>query len=68
MVGSGLGVSFLPKMAVQAGLADNPSVAVRAFEPQSDGAPPHREIVVAWRSGSSRAAEAKLLAEALKLD
>jgi LysR family hydrogen peroxide-inducible transcriptional activator len=68
MVGSGLGVSFLPKMAVQAGLADNPSVAIRAFENQADGAPPHREIVVAWRDGSSRAAEARLLAEALKLD
>ena len=68
MVGSGLGVSFLPKMGVQAGLADNPSVAIRAFENQADGAPPHREIVVAWRSGSSRAAEARLLAEALKLD
>jgi LysR family hydrogen peroxide-inducible transcriptional activator len=68
MVGSGLGVSFLPKMAVQAGLADNPSVAIRAFENQANGAPPHREIVVAWRAGSSRAAEARLLAEALKLD
>ncbi|OYX80724.1 MAG: LysR family transcriptional regulator [Brevundimonas sp. 32-68-21] len=68
MVGSGLGVSFLPKMAVQAGLADTPSVVIRAFENQADGAPPHREIVVAWRAGSSRAAEARLLAEALKLD
>ena len=68
MVGSGLGVSFLPKMAVQAGLADNPSVAIRAFENQADGAPPRREIVVAWRAGSSRAAEARLLAEALTLD
>ena len=68
MVGSGLGVSFLPEMAVRAGLADNPGVAVRAFENQADGAPPHREIVVAWRAGSSRAAEARLLAEALTLD
>ena len=67
MVGSGLGVSFLPRMAVQAGLADNPSVAIRPFEPQADGAPPRREIVVAWRSGSSRAAEAKLLAEAMAM-
>jgi LysR family hydrogen peroxide-inducible transcriptional activator len=55
-------------MAVQAGLADTPSVVIRAFENQADGVPPHREIVVAWRSGSSRAAEARLLAEALKLD
>ena len=68
MVGSGLGASFLPRMAVQAGLADTPSVVIRPFENQADGAPPHREIVVAWRSGSSRAAEARLLAEALKLD
>ncbi|WP_292052845.1 MULTISPECIES: hydrogen peroxide-inducible genes activator [unclassified Brevundimonas] len=64
MVSSGLGVSFLPQMAVNAGLADNPGVVVR---PLSDEGP-HREIVVAWRSGSSRAAEARLLADALKID
>lgn len=67
MVGSGLGVSFLPSMAVKAGLADNPAVAVRPFA-RGDDQPPRREIVVAWRSGSSRAAEARLLAEALTLD
>lgn len=67
MVGSGLGVSFLPSMAVKAGLADNPAVAVRPFA-RDDEPPPRREIVVAWRSGSSRAAEARLLAEALTLD
>ena len=64
MVSAGLGVTFLPQMAVAAGLANNPGVVVR---PISDNAP-HREIVVAWRAGSSRAAEARLLAEALKLD
>ena len=64
MVSSGLGVSFLPQMAVEAGLADSPGVVVR---PISEDAP-RREIVVAWRAGSSRAAEARLLAEALKLD
>ncbi|WP_297800409.1 hydrogen peroxide-inducible genes activator [uncultured Brevundimonas sp.] len=63
MVSSGLGVSFLPQMAVTAGLTDNKGVVVR---PISEDAP-HREIVVAWRSGSSRAAEAQLLAEALKI-
>ena len=67
MVGSGLGVSFLPQMAVRAGLADSPGVAVRRIQGRKDG-PPSREIVVAWRSGSSRAAEARLLAEALTLD
>lgn len=64
MVSSGLGVSFLPEMAVRAGLADDPGVVVRPISADS----PRREIVVAWRAGSSRAAEARLLAEALKLD
>jgi len=64
MVSAGLGVSFLPEMAVRAGLADLPGVVVRPITAKA----PRREIVVAWRSGSSRAAEAKLLAEALTLD
>jgi LysR family hydrogen peroxide-inducible transcriptional activator len=64
MVSSGLGVSFLPEMAVRAGLADMPGVVVRHISAKA----PRREIVVAWRTGSSRAAEARLLAEALRLD
>jgi LysR family hydrogen peroxide-inducible transcriptional activator len=64
MVSAGLGVSFLPEMAVRAGLADMPGVVVRSISAKA----PRREIVVAWRTGSSRAAEAKLLAEALRLD
>ena len=64
MIGSGLGVSFLPEMAVKAGLADTPAVVVRRLE----GAAPRREIVVAWRAGSSRAKEARMLAEALTLE
>jgi len=59
MVGSGLGVSFLPAMAVEAGLAAGAQVAVRPLD--ADHA--SREIVVAWRSGSIRAAEGRLLAE-----
>ncbi|MES2834897.1 MAG: hydrogen peroxide-inducible genes activator [Pseudomonadota bacterium] len=64
MVSSGLGVTFLPAMAVQAGLANDPGVVVRSIAAKA----PRREIVVAWRAGSSRAAEARLLAEVLKLD
>lgn len=64
MVSSGLGVSFLPEMAVRAGLADAPGVVVRSIAAKA----PRREIVVAWRKGSSRAAEATLLAEAMALD
>ncbi|WP_339914063.1 hydrogen peroxide-inducible genes activator [uncultured Brevundimonas sp.] len=64
MVSSGLGVSFLPRMAVDAGLADDPGVVIRPIAAKA----PSREIVVAWRKGSSRAAEARLLAEAMQLD
>ncbi len=62
MVGSGLGVSLLPAMAVDAGLAEEAPVTIRPL----DAAHPSRQIVVAWRSGSSRGIEGRLLAEALK--
>jgi LysR family hydrogen peroxide-inducible transcriptional activator len=62
MVGSGLGVSFLPAMAVDAGLADAAAVAVRPLAAEH----PSRQIVVAWRAGSSRAPEGRLLAEVLR--
>ncbi len=61
MVGSGLGVTFLPRMAVSAGLAEAARVAVRPIDAEN----PSREIVVAWRAGSNRAAEGRLLAEVL---
>jgi LysR family hydrogen peroxide-inducible transcriptional activator len=62
MVGSGLGVTFLPRMAVNAGLAEAAPVAVRPIAPEHAS----REIVVAWRAGSNRAVEGRLLAETLK--
>ena len=62
MVGSGLGVTFLPAMAVEAGLTEAAAVAVRPLIADH----PSREIVVAWRAGSSRAAEGRLLADVLK--
>jgi LysR family hydrogen peroxide-inducible transcriptional activator len=62
MVGAGLGVTFLPRMAVSAGLADAARIAVRPIQAEN----PAREIVVAWRAGSNRAAEGRLLAEVLK--
>ena len=58
MVGSGLGVSFLPAMAVEAGLAEAAQLVIRPL----DADHPTREIVIAWRAGSSRAAEGRLLA------
>ena len=62
MVGSGLGVTFLPAMAVEAGLTQAAQVAVRHLVADH----PSREIVVAWRAGSSRGAEGRLLASALR--
>ena len=62
MVGSGLGVSLLPAMAVEAGLAEQAAVSVRHLGAHA----PHREIVVAWRRGSSRENEARLLAATLQ--
>jgi LysR family transcriptional regulator, hydrogen peroxide-inducible genes activator len=65
MVGSGLGVTLLPAMAIDSAvwseiLKDN-FVSVRPLD--SDQA--FRDIVVIWRRGSSRAPEAKLLAKSL---
>ena len=62
MVGSGLGVSLLPAMAVDAGLVAASDVSVRPLK--SDHA--WRDIVVVWRAGSSHATEARLLADHLK--
>jgi LysR family hydrogen peroxide-inducible transcriptional activator len=61
MVGSGLGVSLIPEMAVSAGLVEGAPVSVRHLTAEA----PSREIVVAWRAGSSRETEARLLAETL---
>ena len=62
MVGSGLGVTFLPSMAVAAGLTQGTPIEIRPL--QADD--PTREIVVAWRAGSIRGAEGRLLAETLR--
>jgi LysR family hydrogen peroxide-inducible transcriptional activator len=62
MVGSGLGISFLPRMAVNSGLAEAAHITVRPLAAEH----PSREIVVAWRAGSSRAEEGRMLAQVLQ--
>ena len=63
MVGAGLGVSFVPEMAVRAGLADGKDVAIRPLERET----PKREIVVApWRARAGRQREGELLAEVFR--
>jgi LysR family hydrogen peroxide-inducible transcriptional activator len=54
-------------MAVESGLAERASVTVRPLGRIGNEAAPSREIVVAWRAGSSRAVEGRLLAEALQV-
>lgn len=62
MVGGGMGVTLLPKIAAEAGAASAAHVAVRPFAEPMVG----RSIGVAWREGSQREAEARMLAAALR--
>lgn len=62
MVKSGLGATLLPKLAVDAGLADRLDLAIRPFDPPVAG----REIGMAWRKGSAREHEARMLADTVR--
>jgi LysR family hydrogen peroxide-inducible transcriptional activator len=62
MVGSGLGVSLVPAMAVEAGLARGVPISVLQLASET----PSREIVIAWRKGSSRSVEGQMLAGAFQ--
>lgn len=63
MVEGGLGLTMLPKMALDAGILANTSVVARPV----DSATAKREIVLAWRRNSPREADFRLLAEELRL-
>jgi LysR family transcriptional regulator, hydrogen peroxide-inducible genes activator len=62
MVKSGLGATLLPRLAVEGGVTDGLGLVIKPFTPAMIG----REIGIAWRRGSAREAEARLIAEALK--
>jgi LysR family hydrogen peroxide-inducible transcriptional activator len=62
MVGGGMGVTLLPKIAAEAGAAAGAHVAVRQFAEPIVG----RSIGIAWREGSQREDEARLLASVLR--
>jgi LysR family hydrogen peroxide-inducible transcriptional activator len=62
LVGAGLGVTLLPKIAADAGIVAGAKAQARAFDKPLIG----RSLGVAWRTGSARAAEARALAAALK--
>ena len=62
MVAGGLGVTLLPRLAADGGAAAGAAVAIRPFAEPVIG----RSIGVAWRAGSAREEEARLLAALLR--
>ncbi|HYP64058.1 MAG TPA: hydrogen peroxide-inducible genes activator [Acidocella sp.] len=57
MVAGGLGVTLLPRLAVEAGLTSGTGVEIRRLE----GAGGWRTLALAWRQGSPKGAEYKAL-------
>ena len=62
MVAGGLGVSLLPGIASEAGMTAGTDLAVRRFDPPVIG----RQIGIAWRSGSPREKEVRLIGECVR--
>ncbi len=62
LVAGGMGVTLLPKLAADSGAALGAPVAVRSFSAPAIG----RSIAIAWREGSPREVEGRLLAEVLR--
>ncbi|MEQ8404718.1 MAG: hydrogen peroxide-inducible genes activator [Oceanicaulis sp.] len=62
MVKSGLGATLLPKLAIDAGLADRLDLAIKPFDPPVAG----RAIGMAWRKGGARTEEARTLASKVR--
>ena len=61
MVDNGLGLTLVPHMAVVAGILDGTGIVTRRLDAKVTS----RRIALAWRKGSPRAAEFRLLGEAL---
>lgn len=62
MVDNGLGLTFVPEMALSAGILDGTGVEARAL----DSASGSRRISLIWRRSSPRESEFQVLAEALR--
>ncbi len=61
MVDNGLGITLLPKLALDAGILKGTDLVARPLAADA----PARQIVLAWRRGTGRKAEFQLLAEAI---
>lgn len=62
MVDNGLGLTMLPQMAISAGILDHTSITAKPL----DSDHPSRKIALAWRRGSPREKEFRLLADVLR--
>lgn len=62
MVAGGLGVSLLPKLAIDAGVTSGADVELRPFNTPMIG----RRIGIAWRQGSPRETEAQMIGEIVR--
>lgn len=62
MVAGGLGVSLIPRLAADNGLALGPDVAIRPFVTPIVG----RQVGIAWKAGSPREAEARRIGEIVR--
>lgn len=63
MVDNGLGLTMLPEMALNAGILNDTAVIARPLAAEH----PARRIALAWRKGSPREKEFRLLADALAI-
>lgn len=64
MVGGGIGVSLIPKLAVDAGVGSRSNIAVRPFGDDLAG----RTVAIAWRSGSPHGESARLIGKQILSD
>jgi len=62
MVENGLGITMLPKMAIDAGILDHSGIVTRPIRSDNDA----REIALVWRRNSPRREEFEMLGEILK--
>ena len=62
MVDNGLGLTFVPAMAIEAGILEGTAVDTRALQ----SAHGFRQIALVWRRSSPREEEFRILAEALR--
>ncbi|MBF9152922.1 hydrogen peroxide-inducible genes activator [Novosphingobium jiangmenense] len=64
MVDNGLGVTMLPKMAIDAGILANTQIVARPLKAEHAW----RDIALVWRRNSPRAEEFRMLAQELRAD